>query len=143
MFESLIGAVVVIVLFVIVLRQQGRIGLIERELGALRSLVLSGVNVAAPAAKAVEAAATDSLPADAAQVPAAVADIASPTVAEAAQACRQRPQLPELRPPACRRLLPVRPALPVAARHARLKGRGCAARQARVRQGRCDSADAK
>ncbi|MGX5849891.1 DUF2339 domain-containing protein [Mesorhizobium sp. PL10] len=86
MFESLIGAVVVIVLFVIVLRQQGRIGLIERELGALRSLVLSGVNVAAPAAKAVEAVASDSVPADAAQATAAIADIASPTAAEAAQA---------------------------------------------------------
>lgn len=92
MFESLIGAVVVVVLFVIVLRQQGRIGLIERELGALRSLVLSGVNVAAPVAKAVEAVATDSLPADAAQVPAAVADIASPTVAEAAQAPAAAPE---------------------------------------------------
>lgn len=86
MFESLIGAVVVVVLFVIVLRQQGRIGLIERELGALRSLVLSGVNVAAPAAKAVEAAANDSVPADAAQATAAIADIAPPKVAEAAQA---------------------------------------------------------
>lgn len=86
MFESLIGAVVVIVLFVIVLRQQGRIGLIERELGALRSLVLSGVNVAAPAAKAVEAAANDSVLADPAQAIAAIADVAPPAVAEAAQA---------------------------------------------------------
>ncbi|MGX9145379.1 DUF2339 domain-containing protein [Mesorhizobium sp. 128a] len=86
MFESLIGAVVVIVLFVIVLRQQGRIGLIERELGALRSLVLSGVNVAAPAAKAVEAVASDNVPADAAQATAAIAGIASPIAAEAAPA---------------------------------------------------------
>ncbi len=92
MFESLIGAVVVIVLFVLVLRQQGRISLIERELGALRSLVLSGVNVAAPAAKAVEAAANDSMPADAAQATTAIADIASPTVAEVAQAPAAAPE---------------------------------------------------
>ncbi|MER9405878.1 DUF2339 domain-containing protein [Mesorhizobium caraganae] len=92
MFESLIGAVVVVVLFVLVLRQQGRISLIERELGALRSLVLSGVNVAAPAAKAVEAAANDSVPADAAQATTAIADIASPTVAEVAQAPAAAPE---------------------------------------------------
>ncbi|MBA1142114.1 DUF2339 domain-containing protein [Mesorhizobium neociceri] len=92
MFESLIGAVVVVVLFVLVLRQQGRIGLIERELGALRSLVLSGVNVAAPAAKPVEQAANDSVPADAAQATAAIADIASPTAAEAAQAPAAAPE---------------------------------------------------
>lgn len=92
MFESLIGAVVVVVLFVLVLRQQGRISLIERELGALRSLVLSGVNVAAPAAKAVEAAVNDSVPADAAQATTAIADIASPTVAEVAQAAPAAPE---------------------------------------------------
>ena len=92
MFESLIGAVVVVVLFVLVLRQQGRISLIERELGALRSLVLSGVNVAAPAAKAVEAAANDSVPADAAQATTAIADITSPTVAEVAQAPAAAPE---------------------------------------------------
>lgn len=92
MFESLIGAVVVVVLFVLVLRQQGRISLIERELGALRSLVLSGVNVAVPAAKAVEAAANDSVPADDAQATTAIADIASPTVAEVAQAPAAAPE---------------------------------------------------
>lgn len=92
MFESLIGAVVVVVLFVLVLRQQGRISLIERELGALRSLVLSGVNVAAPAAKAVEAAANDSVPADAAEATTAIADIASPRVAEVAQAPAAAPE---------------------------------------------------
>lgn len=92
MFESLIGAVVVVVLFVLVLRQQGRISLIERELGALRSLVLSGVNVAPPAARAVEAAANDSVPADAARATTAIADIASPTVAEVAQAPAAAPE---------------------------------------------------
>lgn len=85
MFESLIGAVVVIVLFVIVLRQQGRLSLIERELGALRSLVLSGAHAVSPAAKPVEQAANDSVPAPPEAI-AAIADVASPTVAEAAQA---------------------------------------------------------
>ncbi|ESZ54207.1 DUF2339 domain-containing protein [Mesorhizobium sp. L103C131B0] len=84
MFESLIGAVVVIVLFVLVLRQQGRVSLIERELGALRSLVLSGVHATPPVAKPVEQVA--SAPADAAQATAPVADIASPTTADAAHA---------------------------------------------------------
>ncbi|TIU22062.1 MAG: hypothetical protein E5W38_33545, partial [Mesorhizobium sp.] len=42
-FFSLIAIAAVIALFVIVSRQQTRIGLIERELGALRSLVLSGI----------------------------------------------------------------------------------------------------
>ncbi|TIM39999.1 MAG: DUF2339 domain-containing protein [Mesorhizobium sp.] len=82
MFESLIGLVAIIALFVIISRQQSRIGLIERELGALRSLVLSGVHVAAPQAKPVEQAANDSMPADAAI--AAVTDIAPPPAGEAA-----------------------------------------------------------
>jgi uncharacterized membrane protein len=86
MFESLIGAVVVIVLFVLVLRQRGRVSLIERELGALRSLVLSGVHATPPVAKPVEQAANDSVLADAAQATASVADIASPKVPEAARA---------------------------------------------------------
>ncbi|RUW87114.1 DUF2339 domain-containing protein, partial [Mesorhizobium sp. M8A.F.Ca.ET.023.01.1.1] len=83
MFESLIGLVAIIALFVIISRQQSRIGLIERELGALRSLVLSGVvppvvrlsdqeaaegkahtsSVAAPAADIVPAAISDPAPA--------------------------------------------------------------------------------
>ncbi|WP_027152719.1 DUF2339 domain-containing protein [Mesorhizobium sp. WSM2561] len=82
MFESLIGLVAIIALFVIISRQQSRIGLIERELGALRSLVLSGVHVAPPQAKPVEQAANDSMPADAAI--AAVTDIAPPSAGEAA-----------------------------------------------------------
>ncbi|TJV28622.1 MAG: DUF2339 domain-containing protein, partial [Mesorhizobium sp.] len=81
-FESLIGLVAIIALFVIISRQQSRIGLIERELGALRSLVLSGVHVAPPQAKPVEQAANDSMPADAAI--AAVTDIAPPSAGEAA-----------------------------------------------------------
>ncbi|TGQ46748.1 DUF2339 domain-containing protein [Mesorhizobium sp. M00.F.Ca.ET.216.01.1.1] len=74
MFESLIGLVAIIALFVIISRQQSRIGLIERELGALRSLVLSGA--VSPAAKPTEQATTEGKPADAASV--AAADIASP-----------------------------------------------------------------
>ncbi|TIP85153.1 MAG: DUF2339 domain-containing protein [Mesorhizobium sp.] len=78
MFESLIGLVAIIALFVIISRQQSRIGLIERELGALRSLVLSG---APPQAKPAEQTANDSMPADAAV--AAATDIAPPSAGEA------------------------------------------------------------
>ena len=42
MFESLIGLVAIVAIVVVLVRQQKRIGLVERELGALRSLVLSG-----------------------------------------------------------------------------------------------------
>ncbi|RNJ46105.1 membrane-like protein [Mesorhizobium erdmanii] len=79
MFESLIGLVAIIALFVIISRQQGRIGLIERELGALRSLVLSGA--VPPVAKPAEQMAADGK-AEAAPVPAAAADIASSAVSE-------------------------------------------------------------
>ncbi|TIU97588.1 MAG: DUF2339 domain-containing protein, partial [Mesorhizobium sp.] len=48
MFFGLIAIAAVIALFVIISRQQTRIGLIERELGALRSLVLSGIPQPAP-----------------------------------------------------------------------------------------------
>ncbi|MER8907314.1 DUF2339 domain-containing protein [Mesorhizobium sp. M0854] len=74
MFESLIGLVAIIALFVIISRQQSRIGLIERELGALRSLVLSGTPALPPQAK--EPAANDSKPADAAIPLAVTADMA-------------------------------------------------------------------
>ena len=84
MFESLIGLVVIIAMFVIVSRQQSRIGLIERELGALRSLVLSGAQAVLPQAKPAEQAAAETKPADAALAVAAVADIAPPSVSEAA-----------------------------------------------------------
>ncbi|MBZ9808684.1 MULTISPECIES: DUF2339 domain-containing protein [unclassified Mesorhizobium] len=79
MFESLIGLVAIIALFVIVSRQQSRIGLIERELGALRSLVLSGA--VPPLAKQSEPAATDGQPAEAVV---AAAVVVSPTASEAA-----------------------------------------------------------
>ncbi|UVK53747.1 DUF2339 domain-containing protein [Mesorhizobium sp. AR02] len=79
MFESLIGLVAIIALFVIISRQQSRIGLVERELGALRSLVLSGA--VPPVAKPAEQIAADGK-ADAAPVVAAAADIAAAVVSE-------------------------------------------------------------
>ncbi|MER9138721.1 DUF2339 domain-containing protein [Mesorhizobium sp. M0830] len=80
MFESLIGLVAIIALFVIVSRQQSRIGLIERELGALRSLVLSGV--VPSKARPSERASPDSAPADVAPAVAVAADIPSPAISE-------------------------------------------------------------
>ncbi|ESY66052.1 DUF2339 domain-containing protein [Mesorhizobium sp. M0051] len=77
MFESLIGLVAIIALFVIVSRQQSRIGLVERELGALRSLVLSGV--VPSKARPSEQASPDSARADVAPV---AADISSPAISE-------------------------------------------------------------
>lgn len=76
MFFSLIAIAAVIALFVIISRQQTRIGLIERELGALRSLVLSGVPQPAPKADA----AAESAPHEA---PAAVTEAAAPPANEA------------------------------------------------------------
>lgn len=88
MFESLIGLVAIIALFVIISRQQSRIGLVERELGALRSLVLSGA--VPPVVKPSEQAVRDSGPADV--VPAvAAAAMASPAVSEATAAQAPEP----------------------------------------------------
>lgn len=81
MFESLIGLVAIIALFVIISRQQSRIGLVERELGALRSLVLSGA--VPPAARPSEQAVADNVPADMAPAVAAAADIVPPEVSAA------------------------------------------------------------
>ena len=53
MLESLLGVIAIVALIIIVSKQQSRLGLLERELGALRSLVLSGA-APAPAAKAAE-----------------------------------------------------------------------------------------
>src|SRR5215207_1632906 len=41
MIESLIGTIAVIALIIVVARQNSRIGLLEREIGALRSFVLA------------------------------------------------------------------------------------------------------
>ncbi|RWB74413.1 MULTISPECIES: DUF2339 domain-containing protein [unclassified Mesorhizobium] len=81
MLFGLIAIAAVIALFVIISRQQTRIGLIERELGALRSLVLSGVPLPAPASGAVTQAAPDEAPASAAE---AVTPQESEAAAEAA-----------------------------------------------------------
>ena len=59
MFESLIGLVAIIALFVILSRQQTRLNLVERELAALRGLVLSGVPASAAAATPAEAVAAE------------------------------------------------------------------------------------
>ncbi|RUW93673.1 DUF2339 domain-containing protein [Mesorhizobium sp. M7A.F.Ca.US.010.02.1.1] len=83
MFESLIGLVAIIALFVIISRQQSRIGLVERELGALRSLVLSGAVL--PAAQSSEQV-DDNAPADMAPDAAAATDIVPPEVSAAVTA---------------------------------------------------------
>lgn len=57
MFESLIGIVALVAVIVVVARQHARIGLLEREVGALRSFVLAAPPAAAPAARAAEPAA--------------------------------------------------------------------------------------
>ncbi|WP_269931532.1 DUF2339 domain-containing protein [Aminobacter sp. HY435] len=57
MLESLLGVIAVVALIIIVSRQQSRLNLLERELGALRSLVLGGVAAAPVSKPAVEAAA--------------------------------------------------------------------------------------
>ncbi|RWC91037.1 MAG: DUF2339 domain-containing protein [Mesorhizobium sp.] len=83
MFESLIGLVAIIALFVIISRQQSRIGLIERELGALRSLVLSGA--APPVVRLSEQEAVEGK-ADTSPVAAPAADIVPAAISEPAPA---------------------------------------------------------
>ena len=41
MLESLIGTIAIVALIIVVARQNSRIGLLEREIGALRSFVLA------------------------------------------------------------------------------------------------------
>jgi uncharacterized membrane protein len=53
MIESL-GIIAIVALFVLVLRQNSRIGLLEREIGALRSFVFAGVPVATSSAPVTE-----------------------------------------------------------------------------------------
>ncbi|MDX8469263.1 DUF2339 domain-containing protein [Mesorhizobium sp. VK23B] len=95
MFFSLIAIAAVIALFVIISRQQTRIGLIERELGALRSLVLSGVPQPTP--KTGEA--TEGAPAEA---PVAAVTFAAPPATEAApdEAAATTPDAPRAEAPA-------------------------------------------
>ncbi|MDQ2704669.1 MAG: DUF2339 domain-containing protein, partial [Pseudomonadota bacterium] len=44
MIESLVGVVAIVALIIVVARQNGRIGLLEREVGALRSFVLASLS---------------------------------------------------------------------------------------------------
>jgi uncharacterized membrane protein len=62
MVESLIGLAAIVGLIIAVLRQQSRLSLIERELGALRSFVLSNAPAVAPAASPVEASEREAAP---------------------------------------------------------------------------------
>ncbi|MFA6155278.1 DUF2339 domain-containing protein [Mesorhizobium sp.] len=89
MFESLIGLVAIIALFVIISRLQSRLGLVERELGALRGLVLSSVP---PVAKPSEQMALDGQPTVATPTIVAGADAASPGGSDPAVV---RPSAPE------------------------------------------------
>lgn len=96
MLESFLGTVAVVALIIVAIRQQKRLGLLERELGALRSLVLSGT---APAPKGEEtqaatepkspealAAAADGLSAVAAraELPAATVAVGQPEAQQSA-----------------------------------------------------------
>jgi len=83
MLESLLGVIAIVALFIIISKQQSRLGLLERELGALRSLVLSGA-VAAPAAKAAEVSTETAEPGVPEALAAAVAEV--PAKAEPAMA---------------------------------------------------------
>lgn len=83
MFFSLIAIAAVIALFVIISRQQTRIGLIERELGALRSLVLSGIPQPAPKIGEATEGTSDEAPAAAAAMTARPASEAAPQAAAA------------------------------------------------------------
>ncbi|QPC93962.1 DUF2339 domain-containing protein [Mesorhizobium sp. INR15] len=86
MFESLIGLVAIIALFVIISRQQSRIGLIERELGALRSLVLSSAQEVLPVVKPSELAVLETTSLDAPAVTNEATPVATEPVAQSAAA---------------------------------------------------------
>ncbi|WFP75280.1 DUF2339 domain-containing protein [Mesorhizobium sp. WSM4906] len=94
MFFSLIAIAAVIALFVIISRQQTRIGLIERELGALRSLVLSGIPQPAPKIGEATEGTSDEAPA------AAAATTARPASEPAPQAAAATPDEPKAEAPA-------------------------------------------
>jgi uncharacterized membrane protein len=62
MFESLIGTIAIVALIAVVARQHSRLGLLEREIGALRSFVLANpptASVGAPAESSVQEAVPD------------------------------------------------------------------------------------
>lgn len=105
MFEALIGFLAIVGLIVVVMRQQTRLGRIERELGALRSFVLSTAPAAAPAAgiavrEEATAASSPLQPDDAASRPtAAIAEEISPAVGDTLEPAepgpwQRRPETP-------------------------------------------------
>ena len=53
MIESLIGTIAIVALIIVVARQNSRLGLLEREIGALRSFVLANPPAAGETPKAV------------------------------------------------------------------------------------------
>jgi uncharacterized membrane protein len=59
MIESLVGIIAFVALVIVVARQHGRIGLLERELGALRSFVLANPAAEPAKAEALKQASTD------------------------------------------------------------------------------------
>ena len=85
MIESLIGTIAIVALIIVVARQNSRIGLLEREIGALRSFVLANPPVAGETQKAAAApgAEADLLSTEpvaetsAGEAPAAAADLAA------------------------------------------------------------------
>lgn len=58
MIESLIGTIAIVALIIVAARQNGRISLLEREIGALRSFVLASPPAAGEAVKAATAVST-------------------------------------------------------------------------------------
>lgn len=81
MLESLLGVIAVVALIIIVSKQQSRLNLLERELGALRSLVLGGGAPAVPVARVAEAATDAGEP----EAPVLAADAAMPETAQEAE----------------------------------------------------------
>lgn len=90
MLESLLGVIAVVALIVIVSKQQTRLNLLERELGALRSLVLGGGAPAVAVAKVADAVSEAAAEPAAAEALAKTTEAAAPGVsAEIADATEQ------------------------------------------------------
>ena len=79
--DSLIGTIAIVALIIVVARQNRRIGLLEREIGALRSFVLES-----PSASDAKAAASSAAQAGAEAIPAD--EIVAETAAVTAEAAR-------------------------------------------------------
>ncbi len=74
MIEGLIGTIAIVALIIVVARQNGRINLLEREIGALRSFVLANPRAASEAADVAAEPGVATASPDAAAEPAAVAE---------------------------------------------------------------------